>query len=205
MSGGGGAKLTGKQRRFVEEYLVDRNATQAALRAGYSEKTAYAVGAENLRKPQIAAAVAAAQEARSKRTEITADAVLRELAKLGFANMDDFMKVGPDGAPRLDFSSLTRDQKAALVEVTVEEFVDGRGEEARDVRRVKFKLADKRAALVDIGKHLGMFRERVEHSGPDGGPLQMEATHRAADEFASRVLRLAAAAGQGGGTPGPEA
>src|SRR5262249_28053524 len=80
-------------------------------------------------------------------------------------NMDDYMTVGSDGDPFVDLSKLTREQAAAISEVTVEDFKDGRGEEARDVRRVKFKLLDKRAALVDIGKHLGMFKERVERSG----------------------------------------
>ena len=69
-------KLTAKQDRFVAEYLIDLNATQAAIRAGYSEKTARFIGAENLTKPNIAAAVAAAQAKRSERTEIDADYVL---------------------------------------------------------------------------------------------------------------------------------
>lgn len=157
--------LTDKQKAFVLEYLVDLNATQAAIRAGYSEATARAIGAENLTKPDIANAIAAAQAERSKRTEITADQVLRELAKLGFSNMADYMRAGSDGDPYLDFSGLTRDQTAALTEVTVEDYKEGRGENARDVKRVKFKLADKRAALVDIGRHLGMFTDKVEHSG----------------------------------------
>ena len=69
-------KLTAKQQRFVAEYLIDLNATQAAIRAGYSEKTAYSIGQENLTKPEIAAAVAAAQAERSERTEVTQDYVL---------------------------------------------------------------------------------------------------------------------------------
>jgi hypothetical protein len=66
----------------------------------------------------------------------------------------------------------TRDQAAALVEVTVDDFRDGRGEDARNVRRIRFKLADKRAALVDLGKHFSFFKERIEHSGPGGGPIE---------------------------------
>lgn len=170
--------LTAKQARFVEEYLIDLNATQAAIRAGYSAKTAGQQGERLLKNVEVAAAVAEAQQARSARTEITQDAVLRELAKIGFANMQDYMRAGPDGDPYLDFSDLTRDQAAALAEVTVEDFKDGRGEDARDVRRVKFKLADKRAALVDIGKHLGMFKDRVEHSGPGGGPIPFSRIER---------------------------
>jgi phage terminase small subunit len=75
--------LTDKQRRFVDEYLVDLNATQAAIRAGYSQKTAASIGEENLRKPDIAKAVQDAQVARAKRTEITQDMMVRELAKIG--------------------------------------------------------------------------------------------------------------------------
>lgn len=95
---------------------------------------------------------------------ITKEAVLGELAKIAFANMADYMKVGEDGQPSLNFKDLTRDQAAALTEITVEEFKDGRSDK-REVRRVKFKLADKEKALVDLGKHLGLFIERVEHGG----------------------------------------
>lgn len=164
-------KLTAKQRRFVDEYLVDLNATQAAIRAGYSRKTAYSIGPENLKKPQVQQAVSAAVGKRAAKIELTADMVLDELRKLGFSNMRDYMGGIVDGDPYLDFSKLTRDQAAALQEVTVEDFVDGRGEDARDVRRVKFRLADKRAALVDLGRHLGMFIERHEFTGKGGTPL----------------------------------
>lgn len=158
------SSLTPKQQQFVEEYLLDLNATQAAVRAGYSKKTAAVVGHENLRKPEIAGSIKRAQDVRSKRTQITADRVLQELAKIAFANMGDYMAIGADGDPCLDFSALTHDQTAALVEVTVEDFKDGRGAKARDVRRVKFKLSDKRGALVDIGRHLGMFADRHEQT-----------------------------------------
>jgi phage terminase small subunit len=163
--------LTARQQRFVNEYLVDLNATQAAIRAGYSKKTAKSVGSENLTKPDIAAAIAARQAKVAAKLEITQERVAAELAKIGFANMADYMRGGGDGDPYLDFSNLSRDQAAALAEITVEDFKDGRGEDARDVRRIKFKLHDKRAALVDLGKHLGMFKERVEHTGADGTPL----------------------------------
>jgi phage terminase small subunit len=95
---------------------------------------------------------------------LTKEAVLGELAKLAFANMADYMTVGPDGQPSLNFKDLTRDQAAALVEVTVEEFKDGRSDK-REVRRVKFKLADKQKSLEALGKHLGLFIERHEHGG----------------------------------------
>ena len=71
--------MTEKQQRFVEEYLVDLNATQAAIRAGYSEKTAHAIGHENLSKPEILAAIAEARGKQTERTNITADMVLEGL------------------------------------------------------------------------------------------------------------------------------
>ncbi len=86
--------------------------------------------------------------------------VLAELSKLAFSNVLDFMRIGADGHPVVDFSRLTRDQAAPLVEVTVDDFRDGRGDDARNVRRVRFKLGDKRQALVDIGKCLGLFKTR---------------------------------------------
>ena len=86
-------RLTAKQDRFVEEYLVDLNATQAALRAGYSEKTARSIGAENLSKPDIEKAIADALEARRLRTEITQDRVLEELAAIAFAPLPEVREV----------------------------------------------------------------------------------------------------------------
>ena len=154
-------KLTAKQERFVAEYLVDLNATQAAIRAGYSPRTAKQMGTENLAKPVLAAAIQKAMAERGKRTEIEADDVIRELAKIGFANMLDYITIGKDGDPYVDLSKLTREQAAAIGEVTVEDFTDGRGEGARDVRRVKFKLADKRGALVDLGRHFGLFTDKA--------------------------------------------
>jgi hypothetical protein len=105
--------------------------------------------------------------------------------------MRDYMRTGPDGDPVLDFSALTRDQAAALVEVTVEDFKDGRGEGARELRRVKFKLADKRAALVDMGRHLGMFvdrHERIDTFGPLIAAAAEEEARRSDEEALFRPL-----------------
>src|ERR1700691_273282 len=99
-----------RQARFVAEYLVDLNGKQAAIRAGYSPKTAEVQACRLLRNAQVQAAVADAQKQRIARTEVTADRVIAELAMLGFANMADYMQAGPNGDPHLDFSALTRDQ-----------------------------------------------------------------------------------------------
>lgn len=148
-----------KRLRFVEEYLVDLNATQAAIRAGYSVKTAYAQGSRLLKDAEIQSAITAGRERLSQATGVTAERVVAELAKLAFANMGDFVSLTAGGDPIIDLSGVSRDQFAALSEVTVEDFTDGRGDDAREVRRVKVKLGNKHGALVDLGKHLGLFRE----------------------------------------------
>lgn len=151
--------MTPKQERFCREYLLDFNAKQAAIRAGYSEKTAGNIGHETLNKPEVAAFIQAHQAKDAEKLGVTRDAVVAELAKIGFSNMLNFMTVGSDGLPRTDFSGLNRDNAAALQELTIDEYTDGKGEDAREVRKVKFKLADKRSALVDLGKHLGMWKD----------------------------------------------
>jgi len=85
--------LTAKQQRFVEEYLVDLNATQAAIRAGYSADTAGAIGHENLKKPEIQLALQEARKEQQKRTGITADAVLLEIANVAMADARELVEV----------------------------------------------------------------------------------------------------------------
>jgi phage terminase small subunit len=169
--------LNEKQRRFVEEYLIDLNATQAATRAGYSRKTAYSQGQRLLSHVEVQAAISAAQEARSKRTQITQDAVLTELAKIGFGNIADFVDVAGE-SPSIDLQAVPRDKLAALSEITTETVHEHRGRgETAEVRRVKIKMWDKRSALVDIGRHLGMFKDKVELTGKDGGSVAVDHKH----------------------------
>lgn len=150
--------LTEKKKRFAQEYVVDLNGTAAAIRAKYPERSARSRASKLLAEPEVQAYVQDLQAEKAKRCEISADKVLSELAKIGFANMADYIQVS--GANIfVDLSKMTRDQAAAVSEITVEEYMEGRGEAAREVKRTKFKLSDKRAALCDLGKHLGLFRE----------------------------------------------
>jgi len=203
------AGLTPRQEAFVAAYLVSLNATEAAREAGYSEKTAEQQGYRLLRNAQVAAAVQKGRDAAQRRADLTLDEIIRETSKIAFANMADYMRVGPDGDPVLDFSKLTRDQAAALVEVTVDDYIDGRGEDRRSVRRVRFKLADKLGALVSLGKHFGGFGSKVEVSGPGGAPLALAPlASLAADELASirQILqRRAGVQSKDGGDGGNEA
>lgn len=146
--------MTKKQKRFVEEYLIDLNATQAAIRAGYSPLTARDIGCENLTKPNIQEAIDKAIAERSRRTGVNADRVVRELAKIAFVNAGEIVDF--DTAILMD--KISEDDMAAIQSVKVKTF----GEDG--VER-EVKLADKLKALELLGKHLGLFKDKVELDG----------------------------------------
>jgi len=122
-------------------------------------------------RPTVRERIAALERERANRVELNADRLLAELCRLGFSNMADYMQLEPDGGARLDFSAVDRSKAAAIQELTVEQFMTGGGEYAQEVRRVKFKLADKARALELLGKHLKLFVDRTEVSGPGGVPF----------------------------------
>lgn len=170
--------LTLKQQFFVKHYLIDKNATKAAIAAGYSKKTAEVAGSRLLKNVKVQAAINKRVGKQFEKLDITADRVLNEIALLGFANMQDY--IGTSGREAyVDLSTLTRDQAAAIQEITSEVFISGtaKNEEGEDVpvevKRTKFKLADKRGALELLGKHLKLFTDKVEHDGPGGGIILM--------------------------------
>ena len=152
--------LSNKQLRFVDEYLVDLNATQAARRAGYSPRTAKSTGPRLLKNPAIAGAVAARQARIANHLFVTAERVVLEYARLAFADMRDYMHFAENGDVLLDWSAMPEDATKAIVEVTQDVYNEGRGSAQREVKRTKFKLHDKRGALDALARHLGLFRER---------------------------------------------
>jgi phage terminase small subunit len=152
--------LSKKQELFVSEYLVDLNAAQAAVRAGYSRRDARNAGYRNLRRLEIRAAIDKAQAPRLAKLALDADAVLAELTRIARANLLDYMRFDKDGTPIVDLSRLDRETAAPLSEVVVEEFLAARpGRPA--VRRLRFRLHDKLAALDKLARHFGLLRERV--------------------------------------------
>jgi phage terminase small subunit len=159
------SELNARQQTFVKEYLVDLNATKAAERAGYSKLSAKVHGCRLLTKANVAEEIERAQQKRAESLGITQEKVLKEMSYCGFSNMQDYMKATPEGDPYLDFSNLTREQTAALTEVTVEDYTEGRGKDAREVKKVRFKLADKLSALEKIGRHIGMFKNEEKQGG----------------------------------------
>jgi phage terminase small subunit len=149
-----------KRQKFVREYMVDLNATQAAIRAGYSPKTAGAIGNENLKKLEIEILTALAE--RSARTGVSADRVIRELARVAFADPRSVFSWGPGGVTLRPSDELTEDEAAIVSEVSETRSENGGS--------IKAKCYDKVKALELLGRHLGMFSEKreIELSGSVG-------------------------------------
>lgn len=127
------ANLTPKQQRFVEEYLIDLNATQSAIRAGYSERTANEQGSRLLANVSISEAIAEAQEKLSNKAQVTVEMVVNGLLK------------------------------------EAQDYAEGSTQSARV------------SAWAHLGKHLGMFKDKIEHSGPNGGDINVTITRRVID------------------------
>lgn len=157
-----GAKrpLNDKQRAFAKEYLIDLNATQAAIRAGYSERTAGQIGYELLKKPEIQAEIEEGRKKAEERTEVTLDRVLKEYAAIAFSGMSRFVRIGADGTPRIDLSECTPADLNLLAEIQTDTI--NTGAEAPPIERVKIKMLDRLNALEKLGRHLGAFKEREQ-------------------------------------------
>lgn len=146
------AKLSEKQRRFVQEYLKDLNATQAAARAGYKDPN---IGRRLVTKSNVSEAIQKAIEKRQARTEITQDRVLEELAAIAFAKGTDYAKIKDGFVVVSDTEQLTEQQKAAIVGI----------KQTRD--GVEIKLADKSKSLELLARHLGLFDRQEKQDEED--------------------------------------
>lgn len=154
-------KFRGKLEKFIEEYLVDLNKTQAAIRAGYSEKSAACIGAENYRKPHVRAEIERRMALRGQKTSITQERVVRELAAVGMSDIADYVvidAVEQDGRsiPILTVRSLdelTPLQRAAIA--SIKQTANG----------IEVKLWDKNKALELLGRHLGMYTDKIDVKG----------------------------------------
>ncbi len=145
--------MTEKQQRFVDEYLIDLNATQAAIRAGYSVKTANEQGAQNLAKVSIQQEIAEQMADRSRRTGVNQDRIVLELARIAFAKITDI--VDSEGKIK---STATDDDLACIESV---KYKGSESETSSSVER-EVKLSSKLKALELLGKHLGMWNDKLD-------------------------------------------
>ena len=158
---------TPKQSAFVGEYLIDLNATQAAIRAGYSVKTAKEQATRLLSNVHVAAAIASAKFERSRRTNITADRVLQELARVAF--FDIAKAFNPDGGLLPSRPDGRGHAQSALVGIELSEIRDGDGVVVGTLKKVK--IADKLVALDQLARHLGLLNDKLTLKGDAENPL----------------------------------
>ncbi len=163
-------KLTNKQKIFIAEYLIDLDGTQAAIRAGYSKKSANAISGENLLKPHIRAAIDEAIEERRKKLSVTAESVIAELALIGFADMSDFVKVSDGGAVQVIPLDELAESKSRIIKKIKEKRTiktlkgtkdQPDGEMVLD-DTVEFELCDKVKSLELLSRHLGILHDKQE-------------------------------------------
>jgi phage terminase small subunit len=169
--------LTRKQQRFVEEFLIDLNATQAAVRAGYSPLTARSIGSENLTKPNIQAALTRARATRRDRLEIQADTVVIELARLGFSRMVAVATWDSNGVYIHPSETLDDDTHATVKQIkATKTTVTRKNGDEELTERFEINLHDKLAALDKIARFLGMYNDsiRVDLANVDRAKLAEE-------------------------------
>lgn len=169
-------ELTDVQKRFCIEYLKDFNATQAAIRAGYSKKSASVQASRLLSKANIQEYISLKAKKIEERAEISIADVLKEFARIGF--LDPRRLVNQDGTVK-QLHEMDDDTVRAISSIEISEEIDKVGKKRKVVGYVKkIRFWDKKSALDSIGKHLGMFKDIIQHSGDPDNPIKSETTHR---------------------------
>jgi phage terminase small subunit len=159
-------ELSPQQRLFANEYLVDHNAQEAAIRAGYSKRSAAQLGSQLLKMPKIKALIAKEQEKRGRRTEATADRVLAELACLGFSDIRRLFTDKGALKPVTELDDITAASISSIEVVAKPGGVDADGN--TEIEHVhKIKLWDKNSALANMAKHFNMFLEHEQAGAPN--------------------------------------
>jgi len=176
--------LTPKQESFCQGYARHGNATRAAKEAGYAEKSAHSQAHDLLKKPEISARINLVRAERWKALHMEDDELLAEAAKIARFNIGRILHVTPDGDPYIDLSKADDDDLAAITEVSIEDFTDGREVDdegntiKRDVRRVKAKAPNKLQALSLLMKQRGLLTDKLEVTAGEGFAEAMEAALR---------------------------
>lgn len=152
--------LNEKQERFADEYQVDLNATQAAIRAGYSKKTAGQIGERLLKNVEIKQKIERALKERKKRSKTSADRVIREIALLAYSDIGNIIDFTGDSIKLKNGRDITPAARRTISSVKVKRHFEGRGDDAREVEIIEFKLWDKTSALEKLARHINLYRER---------------------------------------------
>jgi phage terminase small subunit len=170
-------KLSTRQQRFVDEYLVDMNGTQAAIRAGYKQRTADQQASRLLTKVKIKDLIEEKRQRLQIKTEVTAERVLEEYARIAFANVGEYLSYGPKGTLLIDSKKLPKELLACIS--GVKDIPDGKGGTT-----VQVLFHDKMVALAAISKHLGI-------QGADKHDVNLKADETLREAFTSRIAGIA--------------
>ncbi len=174
--------MTPKEQRFIEEYPVDLNGTQAAIRAGYSAKTAGQAASRLLKDVKIRVAIDERLDVLSEGARIEVERIVRELNKIAFADAGDVFTWGPTGIVVKDSAKLTPEQRSIVQSVSETTTKEG--------GTVKVSLYDKQRALELLGRYRSMWVERHEHTGKDGGPIRTETVEEVRESVLERLAGL---------------
>lgn len=181
--------LTERDNHFIEVYLRRGNATEAALAVGAKHGTD---GARILKRPDIAAEIARRRRIELDKLDVTPERVIQEIAHIAFSQMPDIIKINALGEAYFDLDNLNPTMKKSIKSITMDTvMVKGpRGKQPTEVRKTKVELYDKLGALTTLAKYFGLLREKVEVSGPNGGPVMVaqEQTREILDNLSPEAL-----------------
>lgn len=158
-------KITDKQRRFVEEYFIDNNQTAAAIRAGYSQRSAGVIAAELMANPDIQELVELQRARLSSRIGVSVQRIQDKLACMGFANMRNMVDIKDGVVSIKNLEDISEYDSAAIQEISISKTKNG--------TTTKIKLVDAKGPLELLGKSVGMFKDKVEITGAGDGPIQV--------------------------------
>ncbi|WP_157442639.1 terminase small subunit [Deinococcus misasensis] len=165
--------LTNMQERFCDEYMVDLNATKAAIRAGYSPKSAHVIAHDLLKNPLVAQHITTLKRKKAQKNEITAQRVIEELAAIAFSSTRDLGVWDADGLTPYPSSILTRDEAASVKRVKMKKTISQVSELVTDTTiEIEIQQHDKLAALDKLAKHFGIYKEAGD-DGKNSGLLQL--------------------------------
>ena len=182
--------LTQKQRAFSREFLVDFHGTAAAIRAGYAKRSAHVAATRLLKDAKIQTLICETRDRVLDKVELRAEDVVQELMVVAFSSMGDFVTIRDNGTVVLDFTDLPVEAMRAVAEITQEEYLDGRGEDARPVRKSKFKLHNKLRALDLLGRYLNLFSDADRRTVDGGEQVTLEAQNQLESDLIDRIIAI---------------
>lgn len=186
-------KLTHQRQTFVREYLKDKNAKQAAIRAGYSAKSAESRSSRLMAVAAIEASILEEMKWQTVRLELSADRVLTEAMRLAFTDPRSYFK---DDGTMKEICDLDDDAAASLASIEIEELFDRvEGEKIHIGHVKKIKFWDKNSAIEKLMKHLGLIKDRHEHTGPNGGPITHDVSSLSDEQLAEARKLVESAVG----------